>query len=91
MRLPNRQRLIMGSIALILLCLGIWKIEAAQNGLQRISGEVAGLPFRIVAPEKALDGSRPLVLVAHGLAGSATVMEGFTTTLAQAGYVVASC
>lgn len=42
-----------------------------------------------ISPAEAMDGSRPLVLVGHGLAGSGTVMRGFAYTLAHAGYVVA--
>ena len=42
-----------------------------------------------VAPAGKMDGSRPLVLVGHGFAGSGTVMRGFAYTFAHAGYVVA--
>jgi dienelactone hydrolase len=42
-----------------------------------------------IGPADAMDGSRPLVLVGHGFAGSGTVMRGFAYTFAHAGYVVA--
>ena len=35
-------------------------------------------------------GPAPVVVVAHGFAGSRQLMESFALTLAQAGYVVAS-
>ncbi|HEX7973113.1 MAG TPA: alpha/beta fold hydrolase, partial [Anaerolineales bacterium] len=77
------------TIGLILLLLSVWQIQAAQRGLQIISipaGEQPPMTVFIPGGENA--GSRPVVLVAHGLAGSGVVMRGFALTLAHAGYNV---
>ncbi len=50
--------------------------------------EVQGVPVRYVAPRDA-EGV-PVVLVAHGYAGSANMMRGYANTLASAGYAVAT-
>jgi pimeloyl-ACP methyl ester carboxylesterase len=49
-----------------------------------------GLPITLFMPTNPIDPSRPLVLVAHGFAGSENLMRGFSLTLAHAGYNVAS-
>ena len=55
-----------------------------------LRGEAEGVPYQVLGPKDGLDGSRPLVLVAHGLAGSGTVMQGLALTFAHAGFVVAT-
>jgi len=82
-------RWVVGVIGLILLILSVWQIRDAARGLKFVRAQSGGVPLVFVGPADAMDGSRPLVLVAHGFAGSGTVMRGFAYTLAHAGYVTA--
>lgn len=67
----------------------VWNIWEARRGLAEIHARVDGLPLTFIGPGGGMDGSRPLVLIGHGFAGSGTVMRGFALTLAHAGYVTA--
>jgi dienelactone hydrolase len=86
--MKKNTQLLGGILGLTLLLVAFWQVRAAP-GLQIIYTRAGKLPMEIVAPAGANDGSRPLVLVGHGLAGSGVIMRGFAYTLAKAGYVVA--
>jgi dienelactone hydrolase len=76
-------------VGLTLVLLSVWQIQAATQGLEITPVRSAVPPLTLVAPAGAANGSRPLVLVGHGFAGSGVVMRGFALSLAHAGYVVA--
>ncbi len=83
-------RILLFLLGVVLLALSLWQIWSAQQGV-----EVATLcstipPLTIVAPAGVAPGERPLVLIAHGFAGSGTLMRGFAFTLAHAGYATVS-
>ena len=82
-------RPLIAAIALILLALSVWQLESDRAGL-RIAPLVVdgGTPATLFLREDA--GPAPVVVIAHGFAGSRQLMEPFALTLAQAGYVVAS-
>ncbi len=84
----NPLRLIIGLLGLLLLSLAFWR-TSLPAGLERVTGSVDGIPYEFIAQTGHLDGSRPLVLIGHGYAGSAVIMRAFAYTLAQAGYVAA--
>jgi len=71
-------------LALLLLCL--WQIAAAGQGLEIITVRSTMPPLTLIAPAGVPPGSRPLVLIGHGFAGSSLIMRGFAYTLAHAGY-----
>ena len=77
---------IVGTLGLFVVLLSVWQIRTAAHGLDitRLPGVVP--PVTIVAPAGAVPGSRPLVLIGHGFAGSGLVMRGFAFSLAHAGY-----
>jgi pimeloyl-ACP methyl ester carboxylesterase len=77
-----------GVVGILLVLLSIWQIGAARRGLEITTTRSTVPPLTIVTPEGAAPGSRPLVLVGHGLAGSSVVMQGFALSLAHAGYAV---
>jgi pimeloyl-ACP methyl ester carboxylesterase len=70
--------------------LAVLQIAAAQEGLEVINLHTSNPPVTIIAPADAAPTSRPTVLIAHGLAGSAVLMRGFALTLAHAGYATVS-
>lgn len=82
MSLWRRAILLLG---LGLAALSLWQLEAARGGL-RIDGlNVDETPVTRAARPDA-DG--PLVVVAHGFAGSRQMMQGYALPLAHAGYRV---
>ncbi len=82
-------RAVVAIVALMVMALSIWQLEGQRAGLQVVPLEVAGgTPATLWLREG--DGVAPVVVIAHGFAGSRQLMEPFALTLAQAGYVVAS-
>ena len=82
-------RVIFGLLAAAVMALAIWQLESDRRGLEISPLAVpGGTPATLfVAPDA---GPAPVVVIAHGFAGSRQLMESFALTLAQAGYVVAS-
>ncbi|WP_230801606.1 alpha/beta hydrolase [Seohaeicola saemankumensis] len=85
-----RQRMTIGRravlvLALALATLSLWQLEAARGGLD-IKTLTAGQTPVTRAAAPGSDG--PLVVVAHGFAGSRQMMQGYALPLAQAGYRV---
>ena len=76
-------------LALIASLLSIWMLESGRAGLSIGPFPVpAGPPATVYEPEG--QGLAPVVIVAHGFAGSRPLMEPFALTLAKAGYLVVS-
>lgn len=82
-------RRLIALLALFLIVVSVWQLEADRQGLSISSLEVdGGTPATLFLRDGA--GPAPVVVIAHGFAGSRRLMEPFALTLAQAGYVVAS-
>ena len=76
------------ALGLLAVVLAVWQILAAGQTLEITTLRSTDPPITIVTPQDEPDGTRPLVLVAHGFAGSSVVMRGFALTLVHAGYAV---
>ena len=74
--------------SLLLLFTAFAGLISAQSGLHIVSWQVDGLPLTAFYPEQGDPAARPLVLVAHGFAGSERLMRAFSLGLAHAGYTV---
>jgi pimeloyl-ACP methyl ester carboxylesterase len=72
-------------LALALAALSLWQLEAARSGLEIETLATGQTPITRAAVPGA-DG--PLVVVAHGFAGSRQMMQGYALPLAKAGYRV---
>lgn len=73
------------ALALIIALLSLWQLETARSGLSIQSLTAAETPVtRAALP----DADGPLVIVAHGFAGSRQMMQGYALPLARAGYRV---
>ena len=83
-------RFLVGFAGLLCLLLALWQLAAAGRGLEITTVRSTTPPLTIGAPAGATPGSRPLVLIAHGFAGSGMVMRAFAFTLAHAGYATVS-
>jgi len=80
----SRARWLVLIAALALALAAVWRLEAGRQGLILIALDVDGTPatvWRLPGAEPA-----PVVVIAHGFAGSRQLMEGFAQTLARAGY-----
>ena len=82
-------RLIIAALAVAAIAVSVWRLEADRAGLEIAPLVVEGdTPATLYLREGG--GPAPVVVIAHGFAGSRPLMEPFALTLAQAGYVVAS-
>ncbi|MGY6694571.1 MAG: alpha/beta fold hydrolase [Roseinatronobacter sp.] len=82
-------RRLIALLALTLIAVSVWQLEADRHGLTISALDVeGGTPATLFLRDGA--GAAPVVVIAHGFAGSRQLMEPFALTLAQAGYVVAS-
>ena len=82
-------RWIVALMALGAMALSIWALERDRAGLVIAPLAVeGGTPATLYL--RAGGSVAPVVVIAHGFAGSRQLMEPFALTLAQAGYVVAS-
>jgi dienelactone hydrolase len=72
-------------LALAAALLSVWQLERARSGLSVASLPVGTTPATLYRSGEA---PAPLVVVAHGFAGSTQLMQAFSLTLARAGYVV---
>jgi pimeloyl-ACP methyl ester carboxylesterase len=84
----TKRYVVLETLGLLFVTLAVWQILAAARGLVVTSVRSTDPPLTIVRPAAALAEERPLVLVAHGFAGSTVIMRGFALTLAHAGYDV---
>lgn len=78
-------RWIVLALALAGMLLSVWKLEAARAGLEitpLVAGTTPATVYRLPGA-----GPAPVVVIAHGFAGSRQLMEGFALTLARAGYI----
>ena len=73
-------------LALLAITLGVWQLESARQGVSIASQRVGTIPITVFRPEQP-SGPAPVVLIAHGFAGSQQLMHPFALTLARNGYV----
>ena len=82
-------RVLVAVLSGVAMLLAIWQLEQGRSGLTIAPLAGTGTtPATLYLKDGA--GQAPVVVVAHGFAGSRQLMESFSLTLAQAGYVVAS-
>ena len=72
-------------VALTLALLSVWQLESARSGLTLQTLTAGETPItRAALP----DADGPVVIIAHGFAGSRQMMQGYALPLAKAGYRV---
>jgi pimeloyl-ACP methyl ester carboxylesterase len=74
----------LAAAALALVVASLWQLAAGTAGLSITTGTVGATPVTIHEPAGVASG--PPVVIAHGFAGSETLMRSFALTLAQNGY-----
>lgn len=76
-------------LSLVIIALSVWQLEGDRKGLTISPLAVeGGTPATLFLRDNG--DAAPVVIIAHGFAGSRQLMDPFALTLAQAGYVVAS-
>jgi hypothetical protein len=65
---------------------GLWQLEALRAGLTIERATVGAIPVTVFRPDSATPA--PVVVVAHGFAGSQQLMQPFAVTLAHSGFIV---
>jgi len=73
-------------LALLAITVGAWQLERARQGVSIVSQRLGTAPVTVFRPTQS-SGPTPLVLIAHGFAGSQQLMQPFALTLARNGYV----
>ncbi len=78
-------RLLVAVAALIGAGMAVFQLEANRSGLSITELSVGATPARLYRLKDAEPA--PVVIIAHGFAGSRQLMEAYALTLARAGYV----
>ncbi len=78
-------RILAVPVALICIGVGVWRLESATAGLTITHAYVGETPVTVFRAENA--GPSPVVVIAHGFAGSQQLMQPFATTLARNGFI----
>jgi len=75
----------LGLLALVTIGLSLFNLERGRSGLEIMQTTVGATPVTLTRTE---GDSGPLVVIAHGFAGSRQLMQAYSLTLAQSGYSV---
>jgi hypothetical protein len=76
------------ALALVGVALSLWRLEGFRQGIEITPLQVGMTPatvWRLPGQQAA-----PVVVIAHGFAGSRPLMDGFALALARAGYIAVS-
>lgn len=81
----SRKQTIIAILAIALIVLAVVKLERGRAGLEISSFDVGSTPVTLY---QSPNQRGPIVVVAHGFAGSRQIMQAYGLPLAQAGYRV---
>jgi len=78
-------RLLTAVIALAVIAISLWTLYSTRQGLVITETHVGTIPVTVFEPSSAKPA--PVVVIAHGFAGSQQLMQPFAMTLARNGFV----
>jgi pimeloyl-ACP methyl ester carboxylesterase len=78
-------RTAVAAMALIMIAGGLFKLHGASDGLSVTRNLAGQTPVTIFQPRTTVPA--PVIVIAHGFAGSQQLMQPFAETLAQNGYI----
>lgn len=78
-------KIVVGVIAAAAIMIGLYGLHRASAGLQITTTTFGQTPVTIFSPESGAPA--PVVVIAHGFAGSQQLMQPFAQTLARNGYL----
>ena len=73
-------------LALVLLSVSLWTLISQSAGIRIERASVGTTPTTIFSPDTQSDSAGPVVVIAHGFAGSQQLMQPFAISLARNGY-----
>ncbi|OYX02742.1 MAG: hypothetical protein B7Z14_02530 [Bosea sp. 32-68-6] len=79
-------RLLLGGLAVVAIGVALAQLRDARRGVTTETMTAEGTPMTVFRPVDRT-GTAPVVVIAHGFAGSQQLMQPFAVTLARAGYV----
>ncbi len=82
---PILLRALVALAAVIAIASALWRLDAAGAGVTVTTIDVDGTPATVFRP--AAEALGPVVVIAHGFAGSQQLMRSFALTFARNGYV----
>jgi hypothetical protein len=74
-------------IAVLSIAIGLWGLEAPRSGLEVTHDRVGETPVTVM---RAPQAEGPVVVIAHGFAGSRQLMAAWQLSLARAGFITVS-
>ena len=78
---------LLAMVAMLVISLSMWHLHLAREGVSITRGFVGATPITIYRAAGGSGRSSPVILIAHGFAGSQELMQPFATTFARNGYV----
>ncbi len=78
-------KLFIGLIAAVAISIGLFQLHQGTEGISITRSTVGETPVTIFRPQSA--ALAPIVVIAHGFAGSQQLMQPFAETLARNGYI----
>lgn len=75
----------MAAAALAAIAAGLWQLHQARSGLSITTLRVGTIPVTVFEPVE--HAPAPVVVIAHGFAGSQQLMQPYAITMARNGYV----
>ncbi len=81
-------RAIVATVAILMITVAAWQMSGARAGLDIAKERVGTTPVTFYHPSGG--AAAPVVVIAHGFAGSRQLMEPFAVSLAQSGYIALS-
>ncbi|WP_284260714.1 alpha/beta hydrolase [Roseicyclus amphidinii] len=81
------RHILIAVLALCALAAGLWGLEAPRAGLEIRQAQVGETPVTVMR-QPAAEG--PVVVIAHGFAGSRQLMSAWQLSLARAGFITVS-
>ena len=72
-------------LAGLAIVMSVWRLEGEAAGMRVEAVSFGSVPGRVYRPEGAALG--PVLVIAHGFAGSQQIMQSFALSAARAGYV----
>lgn len=83
----HRLDVILAVLALLAIGCSLWRLRSASDGVAIGRVIVGSTPVTVYCPAGLVARSAPVILIAHGFAGSQQLMQPFATTFARGGYV----
>jgi pimeloyl-ACP methyl ester carboxylesterase len=80
-----RANAVLALLACLAIATALWRLQEAREATRVTKTDIQGTPVTVFRPAAGPTG--PVVLIAHGFAGSQQLMQSFALTFARNGYI----